>query len=126
MLNLTLNALSTAMIILMLDSESHVGTSAAVMPSLTTRASLSKTSRNMGVKRETISFFSNSTPSSSQLVDDWRHECLARLIGVDRERPLGSAALALGDLLEAEALEKAPHHVVFLSRKVMADNPLRS
>ena len=37
---------------------------------------------------------------------------------------MGSAALAVRNLLEAEALEEVLDHLVFLRRKVMAGNPL--
>src|SRR5271169_5250143 len=100
MLNLTPNAFSTATIILMLDSESHVATSAAVNPSVTTSVLSLKTSRKIGVKCATISLLSIVNPSS-QLVGDRRHECFAWLVSVDCERPLGSAAVAIGNLLEA-------------------------
>src|SRR5271169_1077221 len=113
MLNLTPNAFSTATIILMLDSESHVATSVAVSPSVTTSVSSLKTSRKIGVKRPAISLLSILNPCS-QLVDDRREECLARLISLDRERPLGSAAFSIRNLLEPKAFEEALHHVVLL------------
>jgi hypothetical protein len=39
---------------------------------------------------------------------------------------LGSSALAVRDLLKAEAFKEILHHVVFLGRKVMAGNPFRA
>src|ERR1700722_16795027 len=125
MLNLALNAFSTATIILMFDSESHVATSSAFSPSVTTSVLSLKTSRKIGVKRATISALSILN-LFSQFVDNWRHECSARLIGADRERPLGCAALAVRNLLESEALKEPLHHVVLLGWKVMTSDAFRA
>src|ERR1700719_4164810 len=71
-------------------------------PSASGRRGRGLASRRPAYSEKTLSCKKDAR-SSSKLVDGRRHECLARLIGVDRERPLGSAAVAVGDLLEAEA-----------------------